>query len=84
MIGAGQAVTRNVALDLYTRCGAVLLGAQARRGVLRPGMDADVVVFSADPLACPVDELPNIEVLLTLLGGKAVYDPGRLMGETRA
>jgi predicted amidohydrolase YtcJ len=79
VIGAGQALTRKVALDLYTRCGAVLLGAQTRRGVLRPGMDADVAVFSADPLACPVDELPDIEVLLTLLGGKAVYDPGRLM-----
>jgi predicted amidohydrolase YtcJ len=78
-IGAGQAIARNVALDLYTRCGAVLLGVETRRGELRPGMDADLVAFSADPLSCPVDELPDIQVLLTLVGGRAVYDPSQLV-----
>jgi predicted amidohydrolase YtcJ len=78
-IGEGQAVTRGVAFDLYTRRGAALLGVEARRGELRPGMDADLVAFSADPLSCPVDELPDIEVLLTLVGGRAVYDPSQLM-----
>jgi predicted amidohydrolase YtcJ len=79
LIGDGQAVARHVAFDLYTRCGAALLGVQARRGVLRPGLDADLVAFSADPLSCPVDELPDTEILLTLVEGRAVYDPGRLM-----
>jgi predicted amidohydrolase YtcJ len=79
LIGEGQALARNVALDLYTRCGAALLGAESRRGELRPGMDADLVAFSADPLSCPVDDLPDIEVLLTLVGGRAVYDPSPLM-----
>ncbi len=82
-IGAGQAVARNVALDLYTRRGADLLGVGAQRGRLRPGMDADLVAFSADPLTCPIDELPEIEILLTLLGGRAVHDPARLMEEAR-
>lgn len=80
-IGAGQAVARDVALDLYTRRGAELLGAGARRGELRPGMDADLVAFTADPLTCPVDELPDTEIILTLLGGRAVHDPARLMEE---
>ncbi len=79
LIGEDQALARNVALDLYTRCGAALLGVETRRGELRPGMDADLVAFSADPLSCPVDELPDIEVLLTLVGGRAVYDPSQLM-----
>jgi predicted amidohydrolase YtcJ len=79
LIGEGQAVARHVAFDLYTRCGAALLGVQARRGQLRPGLDADLVAFSADPLSCPVDELPETGILLTLVGGRAVYDPGRLM-----
>jgi predicted amidohydrolase YtcJ len=78
-IGEGQAVARNVALDLYTRRGAGLLGVDARRGQLRPGMDADLVAFSADPLACPVGELPDIGIRLTLLGGRPVHDPGGLM-----
>jgi predicted amidohydrolase YtcJ len=78
-IGEGQAVTRGAAFDLYTRCAAVLLGVPTRRGELRPGMDADLVAFSADPLSCPVDELPDIGVLLTLVAGNAVYDPSQLM-----
>jgi hypothetical protein len=78
-IGAGQALARNVALDLYTRCGAALLGEQARLGQLAPGMDADLVAFSADPLSCPIEELPQTEIRLTLLGGKPVYDPAGLM-----
>lgn len=80
-IGAGQAVPRDVALDLYTRRAAGLLGTGTRRGVLRPGMDADLAAFSADPLCCPVGELADIEVRLTLRGGAAVHDPGRLMRE---
>ena len=77
--GETQAVARNVALDLYTRRGAALLGAGTRRGQLRPGMDADLAVFSADPLTCPIEELLNIDVLATVLGGKPVHDPNRLM-----
>ena len=78
-IGEGQAVDSGTALDLYTRCGAALLGAGTRRGRLRPGMDADLVVFSADPLSCPAVELPDTEVLATMLGGNPVHDRDRLM-----
>jgi predicted amidohydrolase YtcJ len=78
-IGESQAVDQGVALDLYTRCGAALLGTGTRRGRLRPGMEADLALFSADPLSCPAAELPYVEVLATMLGGKPVHDPGRLM-----
>jgi predicted amidohydrolase YtcJ len=78
-LGAGQAVAANVALDLYTRRGAALLGTGPRRGVLRPGMDADLAAFSADPLACPAQDLPGLDVLLTVAGGRAVHDPAGLM-----
>jgi predicted amidohydrolase YtcJ len=82
-IGQDQALDRATAFDLYTRCGAALLGVQARRGELRPGLDADLAVFSADPLACPVGQLPDIEVLLTLVGGQPVHDPAGLMRQAR-
>jgi hypothetical protein len=78
-VGAGQAVPREVALDLYTRRGAALLGAAGQRGELRPGQAADLVVFAADPLAGPIDDLPGAGVRLTLVGGKPVYDPAGLM-----
>jgi predicted amidohydrolase YtcJ len=81
-VGESQAVDPGVALDLYTRCGAALLGAGTRRGRLRPGMDADLAVFSADPLSCPAAELPDVGVLATVAGGRPVHDPGRLMEGT--
>jgi predicted amidohydrolase YtcJ len=81
-IGQSQAVDPGVALDLYTRCGAALLGAGTRRGRLRPGMDADLAVFSADPLSCPAAELPEVGVLATVAGGRPVHDPDRLMEGT--
>jgi predicted amidohydrolase YtcJ len=78
-VGAGQAVPRDVALDLYTRRGAALLGAAGQRGELRPGQAADLVVFAADPLTCPIDELPDTGIALTLVGGRPVHDPSGLM-----
>lgn len=42
-------------------------------------MDADLAVFSADPLSCRAAELPDVEVLAAVLGGEPVHDPGRLM-----
>jgi len=81
-IGESQTVDPGVALDLYTRCGAALLGAGTRRGRLRPGMDADLAVFSADPLSCPAAELPDVGVLATVAGGRPVHDPARLMEGT--
>lgn len=82
-IGQGQALNRATALDLYTRRAAILLGVPARRGALWPGMDADLAVFSADPLTCPVHQLPDIQILLTLVDGRSVHDPAGLMAKAR-
>jgi predicted amidohydrolase YtcJ len=81
LIGPDQAVARSLAFDLYTRRGAALLGIGERRGELRPGMDADLVAFAADPLSCPAGALPDTEVVLTLLAGRPVYDPAGLMAQ---
>ena len=78
-IGAGQSVPRDVAFDLYTRRAASLLGVVTPRGVLEPGADADLVAFAADPLSGPADELPGLEIMLTLVGGRPVHDPAGLM-----
>jgi predicted amidohydrolase YtcJ len=80
-IGADQAVPRDVAFDLYTRRAGGVLRTSAPRGVLGPGADADLVAFSADPLSCPLDALPDLEIMLTLVGGRPVHDPAGLMEE---
>jgi predicted amidohydrolase YtcJ len=42
-------------------------------GSIEPGKLADLIVVSKDFLSCPVDEIKEIEALLTVVGGKEVY-----------
>ena len=48
---------------------------ERRRGRLLPGMLADLVVLSRDPLECPVEELESVEVVATMVGGRWVHNP---------
>ncbi len=43
------------------------------RGVLAPGKLADLVVLGRDPWAVPIDELPEIPVDMTVIGGRVVW-----------
>jgi predicted amidohydrolase YtcJ len=65
-----QAVTVEQALRATTVGPAWLEGQESRRGTLSPGMLADLVVLDRDPLACPVEELPEVKVLATMVGGR--------------
>ncbi len=67
---AGEAVTPEQALVAATRAPAWLAGDEADRGTLAPGMLADLVVLSADPLTAPLDE---VEVVATMAGGAWVH-----------
>ncbi|MHB1467551.1 MAG: amidohydrolase [Solirubrobacteraceae bacterium] len=72
--GAAHAIDVEAAFRLYTVAGAQLLGEDGWRGALRAGHRADLVAFDRDPLRCDPDELPNVEVDLTLLDGRVVHD----------
>jgi predicted amidohydrolase YtcJ len=48
--------------------------AEKDRGSIEPGKLADLVVISKDYAKCPEDEIKDIEALLTVVGGKVVYD----------
>jgi predicted amidohydrolase YtcJ len=69
-----QAVTLEEALHATCVAPAWLEHAEERRGTLRPGMLADLVVLNRDPLACPPDELPSVRVEATMVGGRWTYD----------
>jgi predicted amidohydrolase YtcJ len=71
-----QTLTVEQSLLLLTINGAYGTFEEDRKGSLEPGKFADLVVISADPLTIPVDDLPAIEVLLTMVGGEVVYDTG--------
>jgi hypothetical protein len=70
-----EAVTVEQALHASTVAPAWLAGDERRRGKLLPGYLADLVVLDRDPVSCPADELPEIEVVATMVGGRWVHRP---------
>jgi predicted amidohydrolase YtcJ len=73
VLGPDQTITREQALRMWTLNGAWLTFEERSKGSIEPGKLADLVVVSKDFLACPVDEIKDIDALLTVIGGKAVY-----------
>ena len=69
-----QAITRQQAIRLYTIQGAFLTFEEKEKGSLEPGKLADFIVLDRDILNCPVDEIKDINVLATWLGGRPVYE----------
>ena len=69
-----QRITREQALQLYTINNAFLMFAEQDKGSLEPGKLADFIVLDRDYLACPVNDVADIEVRQTFVGGRQVYD----------
>ena len=70
-----QALSVEQALHASTVAPAWLAGDERRRGKLVPGYLADLVVLDRDPLGCEPDELGEIQVVATMLGGGWTYNP---------
>jgi len=68
-----QAVTIEEALVASTVTPAWLAGDETRRGRLVPGMLADLVVLDRDPVEAAPEELTDIRVVATMLGGRWVH-----------
>lgn len=68
-----QVITREQALRLYTINNAFLMFDEANRGSLEPGKLADFILLDRDYLTCPVDEIQDIQVQQTWLGGRQVF-----------
>jgi predicted amidohydrolase YtcJ len=54
---------------------AWLAADERRRGKLVPGFLADLVVLDRDPFTVEPEELPSIEVVATMVGGRWVHNP---------
>ena len=65
---------RTLALRLFTGGSAWFTGQSRLRGALVPGMLADFAVLSADYFTVPEEELPGLESVLTVVGGRVVYE----------
>jgi predicted amidohydrolase YtcJ len=70
-----QALTVHQALQASTVSPAWLVGDERRRGKLLPGFLADLVVLDRDPVSVSPDELPEVSVVATMVGGRWVHNP---------
>jgi predicted amidohydrolase YtcJ len=68
-----QRLTVEEALHATCVTPAWLCGDERRRGKLLPGYLADLVVLDRDPFDCPFEELGEIRVVATMLGGHWVF-----------
>ena len=73
---AGQSLTVQEALNLYTRNAAWMGFDDQERGSLEQGKSADMVVLSANPLSMDPARLLELRVQSLLLSGEA-YRPGQ-------
>jgi predicted amidohydrolase YtcJ len=74
LINDGQQITRQQALKLYTADNGWFLREEEQLGTIRPGMLADLAVLSHDYFTVPDEDLKKIRSVLTIVGGKVVYD----------
>ena len=71
--GSDQAVDRQTALKIATIWGAYYVMRENVLGSLEPGKWADFVVLDRDYLTIPEQDIANIRVLMTAVGGKVVH-----------
>lgn len=70
---AANLLSRDDALDLYTRANAWFSNEDGAKGQIKIGQLADCAVLSADYFSVPEDEIRGIVSVLTVVGGRIVY-----------
>jgi len=69
-----ESLTREQAVIAYTLGSAYAEFTEKDKGTLENGKVADLAVLTQDIFHIPLIDLPNTESVLTLVGGKVVYD----------
>ncbi len=69
-----EAITREQAVIAYTLTSAYAEFAEKDKGSLEPGKLADLAVLSQDIFTIDASDLPKTESVLTMVGGRIVYD----------
>ena len=72
--GANERITMSRALRAYTSGGAYLTREEGTKGTVEAGRLADLVVLSNDLLTVSPDRILTTKVVLTVLGGRVVYE----------
>jgi predicted amidohydrolase YtcJ len=75
-VNAGQHLTREEALRLFTVGNSWFLRMEEEIGSIQPGKLADLVVLDRDYFTVPDADLKRIRSVLTVIGGRVVHDAG--------
>jgi len=74
VLGAGQRIGRDQAIRMATINNAWLMMEEQDKGSIEPGKLADLIVLNEDPLTCPEPRLRDAQVMMTIVGGKTVFE----------
>jgi predicted amidohydrolase YtcJ len=69
-----QAVSITEALKMWTIWAAKSMGEADMKGSIEPGKYADMTVLSDDILTMPKEDLKDVKILKTIVGGNIVYE----------
>jgi predicted amidohydrolase YtcJ len=69
-----QTISREDALIAHTRRNAFFVFQEDNLGAIQPGKLADLLVLDRDYLTIPADQIKDIKPVLTMVGGRIVYD----------
>jgi len=72
-----ERITVDEALRMYTIEAAFSSGEESDKGSIEPGKLADLTVLACDPRIVQLNEIANITVEMTIIGGRAVYSKHR-------
>jgi predicted amidohydrolase YtcJ len=62
---------------MYTINAAYASGEENIKGALTPGKLADMAVLSDNPLTVPPEQIKDIKVEMTIIGGKVMWERGK-------
>ena len=71
-----QTISREDALIAHTRKNAYFVFQENNLGSIQPGKLADVLVLDRDYLTIPADQIKDIKPIMTIVGGRTVYEAG--------
>lgn len=69
-------LSRETALELYTRGSAWFSAEQGKKGQIKEGQLADFVALSSDYFSIPEEAIKTLESVMTIVGGEVVYASG--------
>jgi predicted amidohydrolase YtcJ len=72
-LGPDQGISRKDAIRSVTINGAYTTFEEKVKGSIEPGKFADFVILSGDIMKVPAEQIRNLKVLATVLGGRTVY-----------